>query len=360
LWEYASGKWTFLDSAPYGLPHNVTLSPRFGAAIAYDSLHGSVLLVGGCAPGIISGCGPLTQVSDVWKFVNGTWSQLTGGPSARWDSSLAYDAVAHLFVLFGGCSSLSWTCSNELSDTWTFNWASWVQVSPTTHPSARGDASLAYDQADSRIVLFGGEGCGSVCGDTWTFTNTTPTYWTLLSGSTHPIASLGAAMTYDGHDGYVLLFGGKVAGGGVSSQTWSFTLSSGWVSITGGFPPSARFDSTMTYDSARGIVILFGGYGSTLLGDTWFYAGGSWSLSAVAGPTTPNLSWGGTLIYDPTVGPSGLVLLLGGSTGSDTTSAALTGGAGPESGQTWAFYPTPNPSLIGPGDPTWLSVGYVT
>ncbi len=35
--------------------------------------------------------------------------------------------------------------------------------------------------------------------------------------------------------------------------------------------PSARYDHAMADDSARGKVVLFGGQGSSVYGDTWEY-----------------------------------------------------------------------------------------
>jgi hypothetical protein len=43
--------------------------------------------------------------------------------------------------------------------------------------------------------------------------------------------------------------------------------------------------TAMASDLAGGGVILFGGFGSALLGDTWRCQGGAWrQMTAVAGP----------------------------------------------------------------------------
>jgi hypothetical protein len=41
----------------------------------------------------------------------------------------------------------------------------------------------------------------------------------------------------------------------------------------------------MVYDSYRGVAVLFGGYGSELLGDTWDWDGERWTLRACSGPS---------------------------------------------------------------------------
>ncbi len=46
-------------------------------------------------------------------------------------------------------------------------------------------------------------------------------------------------------------------------------VGSTWVERFPTSKPSARFEHTLACDTARGRVVLFGGYGALLLGDTW-------------------------------------------------------------------------------------------
>ena len=73
--------------------------------------------------------------------------------------------------------------------------------------------------------------------------------------------------------------------------------------------PSPRAYHTMTYDSARGRVVLLGGYASGgHLGDTWEWDGTNWTQqSSVPGPS-PRVSG---MAHDS---GRGLVVLFGGST----------------------------------------------
>lgn len=52
--------------------------------------------------------------------------------------------------------------------------------------------------------------------------------------------------------------------------------------------PSARNAYHVAYDSARSVSVLFGGYDTTDLGDTWEWDGSSWLLRSSAGPSARN------------------------------------------------------------------------
>ena len=49
--------------------------------------------------------------------------------------------------------------------------------------------------------------------------------------------------------------------------------------------PSARYDPAMAHDSQRGRTVMFGGYNSTFLGDTWEWNGSSWTRVSSTGPS---------------------------------------------------------------------------
>ncbi|MFI5414695.1 MAG: PKD domain-containing protein, partial [Candidatus Lutacidiplasmatales archaeon] len=112
------------------------------------------------------------------------------------------------------------------------------------------------------------------------------------------------------HDGYELLFGGGSVG---LLGTATYTFQNGtWSDITDQIPtsPGPRFETQLTYDGRDGYAVLFGGYGcfnpscsggifgQGPLNDTWTYSGGAWApvATTVAPPTTEN----GALGYDST------------------------------------------------------------
>lgn len=140
-------------------------SPRFDSAMAYDAAAHTVVLFGG---GAISGA-----LNDTWVWNGSTWSQAITGvgcpaacptsPPARITASLAYFGATGTALLFGG---QKYNGIGVLNDTWTWNGSTWSQQSPVTSPSGRYAAGLAYDDATSTLVLFGGEANNDMH-DTW-------------------------------------------------------------------------------------------------------------------------------------------------------------------------------------------------
>ena len=56
--------------------------------------------------------------------------------------------------------------------------------------------------------------------------------------------------------------------GGVVNETWEWN-GTDWFRPTLTTSPPARFYNGMVFDAARGVHVLFGGYGSARLDDTW-------------------------------------------------------------------------------------------
>ncbi len=60
--------------------------------------------------------------------------------------------------------------------------------------------------------------------------------------------------------------------------------------------PPARRNHAMAYDPLRGRVVLFGGYGTRYLNDTWEWDGRTWN--AMATTVAPEPRWAHTMVYD--------------------------------------------------------------
>lgn len=113
-------------------------------------------------------------------------------------------------------------------------------------------------------------------------------------------------MAYDNSRESVILFGGNnfewdernssnaIISGGIFGDTWELT-GSNWQKLASD-GPSARFSSTMVFDSHRNKMILFGGvkgekYGwgkEDYLSDTWELEDGLWKKAAIKGPSARN------------------------------------------------------------------------
>lgn len=155
-------------------------------------------------------------------------------------------------------------------------------------------------------------------------TTTSSVGWTQLSPATSPPARAGASMTYDAHDGYVLLFGGYQSGGTDLNDTWSY-LHGTWTEITSTHSPSVRRYAAMAYDPAAGSVVLFGGSDPNAgMSDTWTFSNGEWTQ--IFPTTSPPARASASMVYDPAV--DGL-LLFGGTSNHCCSDAGLR--------DTWVF-----------------------
>jgi hypothetical protein len=187
-WTFSGGIWTKLH--PTTAP-----SPRYGMAMAYDAKDGYVVLFGGQ--------GPTSLYNDTWTFSHGTWKQLTPttAPPPRRSAGMAYDGSDGYVLLFGGLSY------SDANDTWSFLAGVWTPMSMTVAPGVRVAPGMVYDAKDRHVVLFGGRDDNSftLYADTWTYHSGV---WTQKSPSTSPSARQWPCMAYDTADSYVVMFGG--------------------------------------------------------------------------------------------------------------------------------------------------------
>ena len=187
-------------------------------------------------------------------------------PPGRYAAAMAYDDATSQLVLFGG-----FTRSGVLNDTWVWNGSTWAQVDDSPvgctdtcagSPPARGYAVMAYDAATSQLILFGGR--YPEAGDTWDWNGST---WTRLSPATSPPARDSATMAYDAQSSRLVLFGGD-DGTHVRNDTWVWNGTTwtqvddspvGCVDTCAGSPPARQLASMASAPGAGGGVVLFGG-----------------------------------------------------------------------------------------------------
>lgn len=317
-------------------------SARTQGAMAYDAARQRVVLFGGQVGGVNN--------RETWEWDGAAWSlRSTTGPSARFAHTMVYDSAIQRVVVFGGQDS-----SNLQGDSWSWDGTTgaWTQIPTTITPGQGGvtghQHASSYDSARSRHVLFSVQG-GAVTwertGNNWSlFSNSAPPAgrakatmafvpglggngasvlfggngggssdtnlwaWNGASWSVAQASSVqgpgpreGHTMAYDSARGVVLMFGGSVPGGGTASannETWEWSASTGWKQV---MVPTPRESHAMAYDAARGEMVLFGGIvsnGGTVSQETWVRSGGRWSRRLTGAPIAMGGRYGHAMSYD--------------------------------------------------------------
>jgi hypothetical protein len=232
-----------------------------------------------------------------------TWVQVhpSTTPSARGEAAAVYDASTHQVVLFGG--------DTLVGDTWVWEGHVWIRQQPAMSPPARSNAAMVYDQARGVVVLFGGGRQGTLLGDTWTWSRKT---WTEQQPSMSPAPRDGASIAYDSLHHAIVLFGGHAApassgSGQTLNDTWIWD-GGNWTELHPATSPPPRQMAAMAYDATAGKVVLFGGLGlNGDRNDTWAWDGTDWArLSPFQSPSG---RYSAGMAYDSV---SGRILLFGG------------------------------------------------
>ncbi|HYK93340.1 MAG TPA: kelch repeat-containing protein [Thermoplasmata archaeon] len=184
-------------------------------------------------------------------------------------------------------------------------------------PSGRYIAAMTYDGLDHYVLLFGGYGSSGLDSDTWTFVNNT---WNQVSPANSPPGRYATAMAYDPVDKEVVMFAGTTSGATTFNDTWTYARGT-WTNITGttNQTPGARWREAMTWDAADGYVLMFGGTTVTasVLSDTWSFVKGNWTKLTVTG--SPAGRYRASMVYDAA---DGYAVLFGGCTTSNCPDSA--------------------------------------
>jgi len=233
--------------------------------------------------------GSLPRPTDVWVLAGATggsssWTQLapTGGPPlGRYAHSVVYAPSSNRIVVLGGCPS---NCGVALQDVWVLSNANglggtpaWTQL-PAPHPFPTEGQSAVYDDANNRMIVFGGQnGFNTPVNLVRVLENADGTgfgapAWTVLAPSGVPPApreSVGAA--YDASSNRMIVFGGATLVccafvAATYNDVWVLTNANGlggtpaWVQLAPlGTPPPQRYWTTAVYDASANRLIVFGG-----------------------------------------------------------------------------------------------------
>jgi hypothetical protein len=269
---------------------NVVPETRSGAAIAYDSSRGVLVMFGGTVNGT-------TPLGDTWTWDGGRWIQRHPAVSPPLDAFLPKSTAgrAHKPQSFPGLLMADDPASGSLvlygipGSTWTWDGRSWHESS--TAPPQRGTndmAAMAYDPGSRSVLLYLVPQGGSA--QTWRWDGAT---WTEFHPGTTPDVVTGS-LAFDGSG--LLLVGtpfGQVEGQYVT-RMWAWD-GTDWSLLA----PAARLPVAASlaaaYDQADGRLVVYLDYPTGP--ETWLWDGATWSR---AHPLhQPPARSGATAWYDP-------------------------------------------------------------
>lgn len=282
------------------------MSPRTAASAVYDAARQQMVLFGG-----VDGTGTLQD--EVWALdltpLSETWTRLQHGlgPSPRTQHTAVYDIVNERMIIFGGR-----TARGELEDdVWALDLSldipQWTRL--PDGPAPREEHTAIYDQANQRMIVFGGVTAdGRTVNDVWGLDLTLgEEAWTELSVGTRPTSRQRHTAIYDPFNQRMVAFGGLESDGTATNDVWALDLRFGqesWAEIEGGglLPPNC-VDMAAAYDPRNQRMIVYGGLDGTgrIIGETWLLdltlGQETWFSPASIADTTPRHNH--VAIYDP-------------------------------------------------------------
>jgi hypothetical protein len=283
LWEWDGKAWAQVVS-------DVRPPARSDAALAYDPARKSLILFGGTSYYGSSVLG------DTWEWNSATrkWSQLTpkGSPDALYMHAMVTDTTRSKILLFGGMSNNYYSpglgtpykdpLRNEIWE-WDGNKLTWTNRTPaasTATPVARQFPILAYDEGRQKMFLFDGPQYSNYPATLSAFWEWDPISagWALRDPNDSIDYGYSIYVAYDSIRKREVLLTDATSSATGNYETWEIDAK-GPTFYVRSVPntPSSRYSATMAFDSARGVVVLFGGStGNGYSDETWEYNVTGW------------------------------------------------------------------------------------
>lgn len=256
-WFHVAGRWQ------PALRAMQTANPPIGERqhLLVDSIRGRLLLVGGH---YLIATFPHTLQRSIWQFQGGTWTQLSAGsstsPASQW-TNYAYDDLRDRIVAYDPSTS---------GATWEWSTGGWTLMAPVQSPPHRYAATLVFDRARRRTLLFGGGINNILFNDTWEWDGSN---WQQMTPALSPAPRAFADAVHDPVRGRTLLTGGEAQAR--FGDVWAYDAS-GWTQLSATGAPS-RPSAAVAYDPARQRLIVMGGLDEGLpCSDLWEWDGVQW------------------------------------------------------------------------------------
>jgi hypothetical protein len=175
VWSPVFPNWITLDIAPARGGHSAVLDSNTNTMIVYGGLDGDFNMP----------FNPLLQsnANNSGGAFAGAWAELfptsNWFPPARYWHSAVYDQANNRMIIFGGCGDPE--CLISLNDAWVLSnangsggAATWTELTPTGNPPAPRELHNAvYDSANNRMIVYSGEtnNGNTAFSDVWVLSN---------------------------------------------------------------------------------------------------------------------------------------------------------------------------------------------
>ena len=248
------------------------------------------------------------------------WVQQTPtlSPPPRRSGAATFDPVSNRVYIYGGMTA---SPSQSTDEMWAYN-GQWTQLTPTG-ATPRWGHQMVTNTTTNRLITFGGRSplITSLANDTLEWSGSS---WQTIATANAPSPRFLYGMVYDSARDVVVLFGGR-DGFAPNNETWEFD-GTDWTQVVTTDAPAPREEMGMVYDKSLDRVVLFGGCDEstqTIYGDTWWYNGFSWLDVSPANSPSPRFR--GSMVYDSN---RSRTIYYGGFDGSSILSESLeyTGG----------------------------------
>jgi hypothetical protein len=243
---------------------------RYRHSAIYDAENRRMIVFGGDAGG--------PTLRDIWTLTLGpgaapTWTRQSPagiGPELVLDGYAIYDAPNRRLLIRDMWSTDTWSLSLPANGT-----PAWSRLSVSGVPAPPGYfQSAIYDAAGQRMIVFGGAG-PALFGDAWALSlprSGTPTWTAITAGSTpSPRPRYLPHAVYDEANQRMVVFGGSEVRDSLN-DLWTLSLPPGgpslWTKVSDG-EPGARHGHSAVYDVARRRMIVYGGRDTYDPSDVW-------------------------------------------------------------------------------------------
>lgn len=207
--------WAWDGSTWYELSPPTPAPALLNPSVAYDPGMEAVLLFGGTAPdGEVQ--------NSTWAWDGTTWTQLApaSSPPPRWGGPMAYDPENDRMVLFGGIGAVGVNLVSY-ADTWTWDGTTWTEESPSNAPPLGFGLPMAYSPVTGSVIKLA---AASLTGETETW-GWDGSDWNRVSTFGNPPAPRAVyTLALDEANEKLVLFGGFTMEGSVLADTWTFGI----------------------------------------------------------------------------------------------------------------------------------------